>query len=79
MNQYSWPGNVRELQSAVKHALLQATGPVVVPAYLPDAVRGNRIAPETTDSRMVKAEDLPGVLNIVKLTMDRLANGSDDI
>ncbi len=79
MNQYAWPGNVRELQSAVKHALLQATGPVVVPTHLPDAVRGNRMAAETTENRLAVAEGSPGVLNIVKLTMDRLANGSDDI
>jgi two-component system nitrogen regulation response regulator GlnG len=37
---YSWPGNVSELQSALKHALLQATGPIVLPEFLPDSVRG---------------------------------------
>jgi two-component system nitrogen regulation response regulator GlnG len=39
---YQWPGNVRELQSVIKHALLEATGPVLVPAFLPDAVRNIR-------------------------------------
>ncbi len=33
---YRWPGNVRELQSVLRHALLEATGPVIVPATLPD-------------------------------------------
>jgi two-component system, NtrC family, response regulator AtoC len=33
---YSWPGNVRELQSVLKQALLQATGPVLLPAFLPE-------------------------------------------
>lgn len=37
---YSWPGNVRELQSVLKQAILQATGPVVVPEFLPEYVRG---------------------------------------
>ena len=32
---YSWPGNVRELQSVLKQALLQATGPVLLPEFLP--------------------------------------------
>jgi two-component system nitrogen regulation response regulator GlnG len=32
---YPWPGNVRELQSVLKHALIQATGPVLVPDFLP--------------------------------------------
>ena len=36
---YPWPGNVRELQSAIKQALLQTTGPVVLPEFLPDAIR----------------------------------------
>ena len=35
-----WPGNVRELQSVIKHALLEATGPVLVPAFLPESIRG---------------------------------------
>ncbi len=39
LHRYSWPGNVRELQSVVKQALLRATGPVIVPAYLPESVR----------------------------------------
>src|SRR5262245_4329971 len=33
---YPWPGNVRELQSVLKQALLRATGPVLLPAFLPD-------------------------------------------
>jgi two-component system nitrogen regulation response regulator GlnG len=33
---YSWPGNIRELQSVLKQALLRATGPVLVPAMLPE-------------------------------------------
>lgn len=32
---YSWPGNVREMQSIVRQSLLNATGPVIVPSFLP--------------------------------------------
>jgi two-component system response regulator AtoC len=32
---YSWPGNIRELQSVLQQALLQATGSVLLPAFLP--------------------------------------------
>lgn len=35
LRQYSWPGNLRELQSVVKQALLVATGPVLLPDFLP--------------------------------------------
>jgi len=31
---YPWPGNIRELQSVLKQALLQASGPVLLPAFL---------------------------------------------
>jgi len=36
---YRWPGNVRELQSVIKQALLGASGPVLLPAFLPDFER----------------------------------------
>jgi two-component system nitrogen regulation response regulator GlnG len=35
LRQYSWPGNVRELQSVLRKAMLMATGPVIVPEFLP--------------------------------------------
>jgi two-component system nitrogen regulation response regulator GlnG len=44
LRSYSWPGNIRELQSVLKQALLQATGSVLIPAFLPD-IRGAAGAP----------------------------------
>jgi DNA-binding NtrC family response regulator len=35
---YRWPGNIRELQSVLKQALLRASGPVLLPAFLPEPV-----------------------------------------
>jgi two-component system nitrogen regulation response regulator GlnG len=35
LSRYSWPGNVRELENVVKQAVLQATGPVIAPEFLP--------------------------------------------
>jgi DNA-binding NtrC family response regulator len=32
----TWPGNIRELQSVLKQALLQASGTVLLPAFLPE-------------------------------------------
>jgi two-component system nitrogen regulation response regulator GlnG len=34
LSSYSWPGNIRELQSVLKQALLRASGPVLLPAFL---------------------------------------------
>jgi two-component system nitrogen regulation response regulator GlnG len=47
LRQYSWPGNVRELQGVIRQALLGATGPVLLPEFLPDWLRagGGKRAP----------------------------------
>lgn len=43
---YSWPGNIRELESVVKKALLEATGQVLLPAFLPPLTeRGSPTSP----------------------------------
>jgi two-component system nitrogen regulation response regulator GlnG len=36
LGNYPWPGNIRELQSVLKQALLQASGTVLLPAFLPE-------------------------------------------
>jgi DNA-binding NtrC family response regulator len=45
---YSWPGNIRELQSILKQALLQASGAVLLPAFLPEALGGVGVATSPT-------------------------------
>jgi two-component system nitrogen regulation response regulator GlnG len=40
LRHYLWPGNIRELQSALKQALLQSSGTVLLPAFLPDLAGG---------------------------------------
>jgi two-component system nitrogen regulation response regulator GlnG len=37
---YDWPGNVRELQNVMKLAVVNCTGSVIIPEFLPDEVRG---------------------------------------
>jgi DNA-binding NtrC family response regulator len=39
LQSYPWPGNVRELQGALKQAKLQATSRLLLPEFLPDALR----------------------------------------
>jgi len=41
---YPWPGNIRELQSVLKQALLKASGPVLLPAFLPEPLGGAGVA-----------------------------------
>ena len=40
LRSYAWPGNIRELQSVLKQALLQASGAVLLPAFLPESLEG---------------------------------------
>ena len=39
LTDYTWPGNLRELQSVLKHAVVEATGPLILPEFLPETVR----------------------------------------
>jgi two-component system nitrogen regulation response regulator GlnG len=39
LKEYTWPGNIRELQSVIQHAILVASGSVIVPEFLPDSLR----------------------------------------
>ena len=41
LGRYGWPGNIRELQSILKQALLQASGAVLLPAFLPESLGGS--------------------------------------
>jgi two-component system nitrogen regulation response regulator GlnG len=41
LQRYRWPGNVRELENVVKQAILQATGSVIVPHFLPNLDLGS--------------------------------------
>src|ERR1700694_382329 len=36
LRNYTWPGNIRELPSVLKQALLQASGPILLPGFLPE-------------------------------------------
>jgi DNA-binding NtrC family response regulator len=58
---YSWPGNVREMQSIVRQSLLNATGPVIVPSFLP---------PELTAPMRSKTPELPQIDNATGVPSD---------
>jgi two-component system nitrogen regulation response regulator GlnG len=60
---YPWPGNVRELQSAVKQAMLHASGHILLPEFLPESVRGVvRPPPTAPPARTDGAFDLQAMI-----------------
>jgi two-component system nitrogen regulation response regulator GlnG len=71
LRQYGWPGNVRELQSVLKQALLQATGAILAPDFLPASLakRGNA-------GDAVSADDTRPLLQFID---EQLAAGSEDL
>lgn len=73
LTQYSWPGNVREFQSVIKQALLQATGPVLLPEFLPESIH-RRVEPSQGQSALGPA--LPALSDFVK---QQLLAGSTSI
>ncbi len=38
LRQHPWPGNIRELQGVLKQAILQASGTLLLPAFLPESL-----------------------------------------
>jgi two-component system nitrogen regulation response regulator GlnG len=67
--QYSWPGNVRELQSVVRQAILNASGPIIMPEFLPEEIRGGS-RPTAADTEDAASEcDLQAFLD-QRLTMN---------
>ena len=70
LRSYQWPGNVRELQSVLKQALLRATGPVIVPDFLPDTVKTSRNDLVPADSNS---------LDLRQFVRDRLQAGCESL
>src|SRR5262249_11836250 len=68
LHRHPWPGNLRELQSVLKQALLRATGPVLVPDFLPSYL----LAQEKT----VPAAETKDLARFVR---ERLQAGSTDV
>jgi len=77
LKSYHWPGNVRELQSVVRHALLMATGPVIVPENLRSEIQqSNGLVPSAGASNGAPIQSPVGVESFVR---DRIEEGSNDI
>jgi two-component system, NtrC family, nitrogen regulation response regulator GlnG len=62
---YSWPGNVRELQSVIKRAMLQGSGHLIMPEFMPEDLFASPSMPESAKPGAVAeagAVDLSGLI-----------------
>ncbi|HTU17394.1 MAG TPA: sigma-54 dependent transcriptional regulator [Gemmataceae bacterium] len=71
LRDYSWPGNIRELQSVLKQALLQASGTVLLPGFLPELSRNSSESCPTTQSG--------GELDLEAFLRQRLGSDTRDL
>jgi two-component system, NtrC family, nitrogen regulation response regulator GlnG len=69
---YPWPGNVRELQSTIKQAMLNASGHILLPEFLPKELHGKQVAPTAPVSEL-------GELNLPALIESLLAGGAGEV
>lgn len=74
---YGWPGNVRELQSIVRQSLLNATGPVIVPSFLPAEVTGNSSGRASNSDAASNATGAPS--DLAPFVNGKLTSGSEDL
>jgi two-component system nitrogen regulation response regulator GlnG len=75
-----WPGNVRELQSAIKQAMLSASGRLLLPDFLPENLRqlgGAATPPGQSPPGEPKAET--GGLDLSALINNLLESGEKDL
>jgi two-component system nitrogen regulation response regulator GlnG len=73
LGQYRWPGNVRQLQSVIKESMLRTAGPLLLPEFLPGALRAapaEAAAPPDTE---------PAGLDVLKITEDLMQRGENDL
>ena len=56
---YSWPGNVRELQGAVKQAMLNASGHLILPEFLADTLT------QTPTRQTIAANEFPNLSALI--------------
>jgi two-component system nitrogen regulation response regulator GlnG len=77
LQNYSWPGNVRELQSAIKQAMFNATGHVVLPEFLPDALR--RTSAPSSSALSVPAGTAPPACDLTTLISSYLRRAERNI
>ncbi len=73
LTSYRWPGNIRELQSVLRKAMLMATGPVLVPEFIPKELSRSIGELSVTDAVASGDEDLGRFLD------EREAAGSEDL
>jgi two-component system nitrogen regulation response regulator GlnG len=78
LTEYPWPGNLRELQSALKHAVVEATGPAILPEFLPETIRGQSFGSNVAGESRPELE-LNGDGPLIEFIHQRIRSGSENV
>lgn len=81
LERHSWPGNIRELESAIKYAIVHATGDVLTPESLPASVRHETLPtsePVMPSEIKPTADDLD-LSDVRRLVQRLLAEGESNL
>jgi nitrogen regulation protein NR(I) len=62
LHSYTWPGNVRELQSSIKQAMLNASGQILAPEFLPDEILRRHDPSGSSGKQTTPAGDLESII-----------------
>ena len=76
---YTWPGNVRELEGVLRQTLLQATGTVIVPEYLPEVITNDKSLPVLADETENEADETGLPFNLKRFIKDRINAKSSNL
>jgi len=87
---HRWPGNVREFQSAIRYAMVHATGDVLIPECLPDTIFPKLhtsaripvdVPPNSSDANasLGAGEPLYPFVKLIEYVKKLLAEGKPDI
>jgi two-component system nitrogen regulation response regulator GlnG len=75
--EYAWPGNVRELQSMLRKSLLNLTGPVLIPEFLPEEIRNYSGGPAVGMAGGASGDGIAS--DLTGLVASRLQSGSENL
>jgi two-component system nitrogen regulation response regulator GlnG len=76
LQRHTWPGNVRELISAIRYAIVHATGAVITPESLPQSCRGEYTP---SPSLLLPIEQRERFADVRRVTRELLGDGSQQI
>ncbi len=76
LKDYDWPGNIREFQSVVRRAILQTTGKVVIPDFLPKFGSDD---PEYVESEEETLVETPLKSEIENLIQQKVESGATNV